>query len=599
MQSIARVMLVLFMAAFANAGHTQSIVLNAAVLPNSRAVDISVTATFFATISNSGTGNASNCSIALNGTAPATMSISYQTTDAGNNLTGTADTPVGIASGTSQSFLISVSSSASFTGKVPLNFSCAEGNANSFAEVNQPDVRFTAGAGPDIIAIGATLSNDGIAVLDRAANLAAISISAINIGGPSAIASGPSKPKANEAPISVFGQVSGFLTVGNFDVLICETNTSGVCLAPLNTAVSANIGDTASTFSAFLVGDPDAGLPFFPSDYRMKIIFTDTNGNVVGSTSAALNSDTPASAGTEPVGYWEGNIRRNDDFTGQCISKAVVMIPPMNLPILGYIIQQDPVTNEYLPQVFKMDGQFEPATNTRTGNMLFFDTQNIAGATLPAVMSYTPGKQITISYIVAAADKAEHVNAPAAPLMGNPLSGLLGGSGSIGGTTNPLSSILGGFGSGSEAESISGNLGGTNGNKTNIDDVDLTIDTTDGSVGINSPTCPGTSADTTRFDPNAQPFGSFGLIGMFLSLAGCPTTLSSNPGFDGYLQLLNIDAKLKAGKQLTPAEQKFLNLLGAVFGGPTVNTSLYIGTTINAQSESDFHAIMSNLESAQ
>jgi hypothetical protein len=581
-----------------NVAYAQSVTLNAAVLPNSRAVDIGTSATFFATMSNSGTGNASNCAITLGSTAPAGMAVGYQTTDATNTLTGTANTPVPIAAGASQSFLVSVSSSAAFTGKVPLSFACAEGNAFSFAEVNQPDIRFTAGSGPDIIAIGATLTNDGIAVLDRAANLAAISISAVNIGGASAIASAPSGPKANEAPITVSGQVTGFLTVGNFDVLICETDTLGACKNPLNFAVALNIGDSAKSFSAFLVGDAALGLPFFPSDYRMKITFTDANGNVVGSTSVALNSDAPASAGTEPVGYWEGNIRRNDDFTGQHSSKAVVLIPPDNLPILGYIIQQDPVTNAFLPQVFRMDGQFNPANNTRTGNMLFFDTGNIAGATLPATLSYTPGKQITIAYLGPAADAPEHQGGGTGkPLNESGISNLLNGSGSIGGA-NPIPNLLGGSGSGSgpEPEKITGNLGGTNGNRTTIDDANVTIDQTTGAVGITSTTCPGTSAETTKFDPNKPPFDSAGLIGMFLSLSGCPPALSNNAGFDGYLQLLNIRAKLKAGKTLNPSEQAYLNVLGLVLGDPRAVASLFLGTSINPQTQSNQHAIMSKLD---
>jgi hypothetical protein len=99
-----------------NAAYAQSVLLNAAVLPNSRAVDIGTTATFFATMSNSGSGAASNCAITLGSTAPAGMTVGYQTTDATNTLTGTADTPVAIAAGASQSFLVSVSSSAAFTG---------------------------------------------------------------------------------------------------------------------------------------------------------------------------------------------------------------------------------------------------------------------------------------------------------------------------------------------------------------------------------------------------------------------------------------------------------------------------------------------------
>ena len=80
-------------------------VLLAAVLPSSRSVQVGTVATAFATVINRGHNVATACRIApFSGVA---ASFHYQTTDPNTNqITGTADTPVDIASGGFQSFII-------------------------------------------------------------------------------------------------------------------------------------------------------------------------------------------------------------------------------------------------------------------------------------------------------------------------------------------------------------------------------------------------------------------------------------------------------------------------------------------------------------
>ena len=79
-----------------------NIALVAAVLPESRSVEIGATATAFTTMINAGPGTASSCAITPQTVIPA--SFLFQTTDLSTNaLTGTANTPVGIAQGASQS----------------------------------------------------------------------------------------------------------------------------------------------------------------------------------------------------------------------------------------------------------------------------------------------------------------------------------------------------------------------------------------------------------------------------------------------------------------------------------------------------------------
>jgi hypothetical protein len=79
-----------------------NIALVAAVLPESRSVEIGATATAFTTMINAGPGTASSCAITPQTVIPA--SFLFQTTDLRTNaLTGTANTPVGIAQGASPS----------------------------------------------------------------------------------------------------------------------------------------------------------------------------------------------------------------------------------------------------------------------------------------------------------------------------------------------------------------------------------------------------------------------------------------------------------------------------------------------------------------
>ncbi|MEI9987405.1 MAG: hypothetical protein WDN69_32240 [Aliidongia sp.] len=69
----------------------------ASVLPGSRSVQLSNTATVFASMINSGTTDLSNCQVSLPASAPAGLTMNYQSTNpATNALTGTPNTPVTI-----------------------------------------------------------------------------------------------------------------------------------------------------------------------------------------------------------------------------------------------------------------------------------------------------------------------------------------------------------------------------------------------------------------------------------------------------------------------------------------------------------------------
>lgn len=91
-----------------------NIELVAAVLPQSRSVEINATATAFATVINAGPGTASTCAIAPQTVIPA--NFLFQTTDPNTNaLAGTANAPADIAQGASQSFVIALTPTVAFS----------------------------------------------------------------------------------------------------------------------------------------------------------------------------------------------------------------------------------------------------------------------------------------------------------------------------------------------------------------------------------------------------------------------------------------------------------------------------------------------------
>jgi hypothetical protein len=392
--------------------------LNAAILPSSRAVAVNETATFFATIANSGASNVSNCRIAAGISAPASMSVGFQTTNASNELIGSTDTPVDIAAGAAQTFLVRVSSTEVFSGKAPLAFICDESTAFSFDAVNQPDFRASLAAEPDIVALGSTLSGDGIVNVDLGTRLGAISITAINVGASLAAetpADGPkgtSKPAANHAAITVEGGITQFSLDTGIEVFVCETDATGACLADLALSVTTNIGDGGSTFSAFAVkvDDPDRAVPFIPSYFRIKIVFRDSNGNVVGSTSAAMSSDPITNIAAKPVGVWEFFARDQSDPLGVAERQGVLVVPEDQGSVEGFIFRENLTPGESglvrIPVV--IDGQFDLDAQTLSGTMTFIGgIGSQATVEVPISLTYRNGQSMSIAYSNVAADRPQ------------------------------------------------------------------------------------------------------------------------------------------------------------------------------------------------
>ena len=250
----------------------------ASVLPGSRAVTVGTTATVFATMINAGTTTLQNCRISLPASAPAGLTLSYQTTDpATNTLTGTPNTPVAIQGNNgAQSFLLAFQGTSPFDAPaMPLDFGCgAAPPAAILLGVNTVDLAMSSGAGPDIIALAATATHDGI-------------VSA-PVGGPAAFA-------LASVNLGTTGTITVSVDTGDatlpIEAAICQTDsTTGACLAPPVAFFSMDFAaGVQPTFSVFFIAEGPITLE--PGSSRLFVRFSDpTAGFTVSTASVAVRS---------------------------------------------------------------------------------------------------------------------------------------------------------------------------------------------------------------------------------------------------------------------------------------------------------------------
>jgi hypothetical protein len=249
-----------------------------AVLPESRSVQVNGTATAFATIINTGTSTAINCSIAPPSTLPVTFA--YQTTNPTTNaVTGSPNTPVNIAAGASQSFVIALTPTASIAPTdVDFNFSCTNTNpAPVFPGLNTLLFSTSTTPTPDIVALAGTLQNDGIVhVVNGSPMTGVFVVATVNLGSADTITASTNTGTAT-VPITV---------------TICQTNPqTGVCMNPQTPGTTATTTITANaepTFGIFVTAS--GTVAFDPANSRIFVVFTDSTGAVRGETSVAVET---------------------------------------------------------------------------------------------------------------------------------------------------------------------------------------------------------------------------------------------------------------------------------------------------------------------
>jgi hypothetical protein len=142
---------------------------------------------------------------------------------------------------------------------------------------------------PDIVALAATLTNDGVVTLN---SLGAFAVATVNVGAGGTITA--SAVAAAPLPVSL---------------TICRTDPgSGQCLQPAAPTVTVVIGPGETpTFSVFVKAS--AYVPFLPGVNRVTLRFRDAGGTTRGSTGVALRSGSLS-------GSWSVTVRGTAQLDG-------------------------------------------------------------------------------------------------------------------------------------------------------------------------------------------------------------------------------------------------------------------------------------------
>jgi len=241
----------------------------------SRSVVTGSTATAFLSVINAGTEPGNNCVVAarseLNG------QFEFQATDPNTNQpVGDRNTPVSIPAGGIATFIVFLQSSEDRTAEeFEFNVGCENTElANPTEGLNTLLFSSSPAAVPDMVALVATASNDGIVAIDMASGNAAFALASVNVGAGEDMQVTLDTGAANQLPVQLN---------------LCETDSVGQCIsgAPSPTVVTNIQADDTPTFSIFVSADDE--IDFRPDLNRVFVRFRDSSGEVRGSTSVAVN----------------------------------------------------------------------------------------------------------------------------------------------------------------------------------------------------------------------------------------------------------------------------------------------------------------------
>jgi len=247
----------------------------ASVLPSSRSVQVGSPATAFATVINAGGATAIGVCISPSTAIPA--GFLFQTTDPHTNaVTGTANRAAVIPPGQSQTFVIASTPTAPFDATdVVLNFAGTNATpAAPLTGVNTWLLSASAMPVPDVVALAATINNDGIVHVSGSTGTGVFSVATVNVGA--------------NGLITVSADTGS--AVLPLNVLLCRTDPpTGQCISFLGTSLMTQINAAETpTFGIFVFA---AGtVPFNPAVSRVFVRFKDQGGVTRGSTSVAATT---------------------------------------------------------------------------------------------------------------------------------------------------------------------------------------------------------------------------------------------------------------------------------------------------------------------
>jgi hypothetical protein len=254
----------------------------AAVLPASRSVVVGNVASAFASMIYQGTvlrgGTvAKACVIEPFGTVPA--SFVFQQTDLQTNQPiGNPNEPVDIPIRQRRSFVFGFVPNEAFNPvDVPLLFRCSNTTpAAIIVGLNTLLVSASQTPVPDLIAIGDTLSHDGIVNIPGTTGIGLFVTAAINIGAAATITA-TVDDGGRSLPLSLS---------------ICQTNSgTGQCINPATPSLAATVSvgqNQTVTFSVFASGT--GSVPFDPANNRLFLRLKDAGGITRGATNVAVRT---------------------------------------------------------------------------------------------------------------------------------------------------------------------------------------------------------------------------------------------------------------------------------------------------------------------
>lgn len=291
-RSLVRLLPALFVFALAPAALAGPL-LQSSVLPTSRAGKVGDPVTYFASIINAGDSTGTGCLIRPHAPSTLLASFSYQAYQSdGTTPAAAADTPIDIASGATQLFVITFTPSAGIGGEqIALDYVCMNGTAEVLAPrvpgVNTPVLSATFSSEPDIITIGATPTGDGIVNVPNLSglrNFESFSVSAVNIGP--AAPTGPVLVTVDTGTVRRLGKDRTHSRANG--LRICESDpATGLCITPFSPFLTSTFsGAEVHTYVVLLTTDGRHGAPLFADMTRMFVRF-------------AL--DATPSGGTDPV----------------------------------------------------------------------------------------------------------------------------------------------------------------------------------------------------------------------------------------------------------------------------------------------------------
>jgi hypothetical protein len=202
------------------------------------------------------------------------VSFVYQTTNpATNQVTGTPNTPVDIPAGTGQSFVVAVTpAQAHAATDAQMSFACMNTDpAPINAGLNTLLLSASATPVPDIVALAATPSGDGIVTL---ASVGVFAVATVNLGATGTITASADTGSA-ALPVNIS---------------LCQTDPStSQCISAIGSSVIAQINTAATpTFGIFVQGK--GPVAFDPAANRIFVRFKDAGGETRGSTSVAVRT---------------------------------------------------------------------------------------------------------------------------------------------------------------------------------------------------------------------------------------------------------------------------------------------------------------------